>query len=52
MFEQFMNKITGDAEEQMLQKQLGDFAPYLKTLKKLQQMEGTQARMPFDINIK
>ncbi len=52
VFEQFMNKITGDAEEQMLQKQLGDFAPYLKTLKKLQQMEGTQARMPFDINIK
>lgn len=52
VFDELITKLTNDAEEQALQEKLGTFAPYLKTLKKLQQMEGTQARMPFDINIK
>ncbi len=52
MVEQLINKLTGDAEEQVMQQKLGDFAPYLKVLKKLQQMQGTQARLPYDIVIK
>lgn len=52
VFEQFITKLSGDAEERILQEKLGDFAPYLKTLQKLQQMEGTQARLPFDIVIR
>ncbi|MFN4146258.1 MAG: signal peptide peptidase SppA [Runella sp.] len=52
VFEQFVNKLTGEAETRALEAQLGDFAPYLKTLRKLQQMQGTQARLPFDIVIK
>ncbi len=40
MFEQFINKLTGDAEEQLMQQKLGDFAPYFKVVKKLQQMQG------------
>ena len=52
VFEEMITKFSNNAEEAMLQQKLGDFAPYLKTLKKLQQMEGTQARLPFDINIK
>ncbi|NBB19471.1 signal peptide peptidase SppA [Runella sp. CRIBMP] len=52
MVEQFINKLTGNAEEQLMQQKLGDFAPYLKVLKKLQQMQGTQARLPYDIVIK
>ncbi|AEI51487.1 signal peptide peptidase SppA [Runella slithyformis] len=52
MFEQFINKLSGNAEEQLMQQKLGDFAPYLKVVKKLQQMQGTQARLPYDIVIK
>ncbi|AYQ33667.1 signal peptide peptidase SppA [Runella sp. SP2] len=52
VFEDVITKFSNDAEEAVLQQKLGDFAPYLKTLKKLQQMEGTQARLPFDITIK
>jgi protease-4 len=52
VFEELINKFTGDAEEQMMQQKLGTFAPYIKTLKKLQLMEGTQARMAFEMKIK
>lgn len=52
VFEDVITKFSNDAEEAVLQQKLGDFAPYLKTLKKLKQMEGTQARLPFDITIK
>ncbi len=51
-FDQILSKFSKDAEESAVRNQLGQFAPYLKTLKKLQQMEGAQARMPFDIEIK
>jgi protease IV len=52
VFEELINKFMGDTEEQMMQQKLGTFAPYIKTLKKLQQMEGTQARMAFEMKIK
>jgi len=52
VFEEVITKFSNDSEEAMLQQKLGNFAPYLKTLKKLQQMEGVQARLPFDITIK
>jgi protease IV len=46
VIEEFFNKFSGDAEEAAVRSQLGELAPYLKTLKKFQKMEGTQARMP------
>jgi len=53
VFEEFMNKITGDTEARLMEAKLGDFAPYFKKIQQLQQMEGApQARMPFDIVIK
>lgn len=52
VFDQIVSKFSKDAEERAVVNQLGEFAPYLKTLKKLQKLEGTQARMPFDIVIK
>ncbi len=44
--EQFFSKFSSDAEERAVRSQLGEFAPYLKTIKKFQKIEGTQARMP------
>ncbi|MEZ4902564.1 MAG: signal peptide peptidase SppA [Spirosomataceae bacterium] len=51
VFEEVVNKLSGETEERILQEKLGDFAPYLNTLKKLQQMQGIQARMPFEMKI-
>ena len=52
IFDQIMSKFNKDTEERIMLSQLGEFAPYLKTLKKLQKLDGIQARMPFDIVMK
>ncbi len=44
--EAFFSKFSDDAEERAARSQLGQFAPYLKTIQKLQKIEGTQALMP------
>ncbi|GAB3906623.1 signal peptide peptidase SppA [Larkinella knui] len=50
-FEQLFKSFTGD-EEERLQANLGELAPYVKYLKSLKRMEGVQARMPFGLDIK
>jgi hypothetical protein len=35
-----------------MQRELGIAYPYVKTLKELEQLQGVQARMPFEIVIK
>jgi protease IV len=50
--EEFMKKLTGDTEARAITAQLGTFAPYFKTFKRLQTMEGVQARMPFEVTFK
>lgn len=51
-FEQFMESFGGGDEETQLRAQLGDLAPYITYLKKLKTMEGVQARLPFEMEIK
>lgn len=50
-FDDFMSKLTGGTEDQVLTKSLGDLAPYAKMYRRLLNMEGMQARMPFEMNI-
>ena len=51
-FEQIVSTFGGDdAKEKMLQKELGEFYPFVKTIKRLKEMEKIQARMPFDIEV-
>ena len=50
-FEQVMSSFGGD-EESKIAAQLGELAPYVKYLKKLKTMEGTQMRMPFELDIR
>jgi len=45
-------KSFSDDEETRLMDQLGALAPYVQYVKKLKNMEGVQARMPFELNIK
>jgi protease IV len=54
---QFFDKImesfgNGGDEETRLRAQLGELAPYITYLKKLKTMEGVQARLPFEMEIK
>ncbi|GAB2794238.1 signal peptide peptidase SppA [Rhabdobacter roseus] len=50
--EEMINKLTGDAEEKAFNKQLGELAPYVKMYQKALRMEGIQARMPFELDIR
>lgn len=51
-FEQFMESFGGGDSESRLRAQLGELAPYVTYLKKLKTMEGVQARLPFEMEIK
>ncbi len=51
-FEQFVESFGGGDDETRLRAQLGDLAPYVTYLKKLKTMEGVQARLPFEMEIK
>ncbi|WP_394992927.1 signal peptide peptidase SppA [Emticicia sp.] len=51
-FETIVEKFGNDQEEVKLKAYLGDFAPYAKQLKNLQNLDKIQARMPFDVLIK
>ena len=52
-FEQLMESFGGSSDsETRLRAQLGELAPYITYLKKLKTMEGVQARLPFEMEIK
>jgi len=50
--EELFEKIMGDSEEKLMTRQLGELAPYARMYKKLMNMGGTQARMPFELVIR
>lgn len=47
----FINKLSGDYESKLVNKQLGQYARYLELLRKAEDMKGIQARMAFDLQI-
>ncbi len=50
--EQLMAELDGQISTYLMQRELGIAYPYVKTLKELEQLQGVQARMPFEIVIK
>jgi protease-4 len=50
-FKAFMEELSGEGEDVMLKKSLGENYRFYKTLDDMRKMEGIQARMPFDIYI-
>ncbi|MGE0636834.1 MAG: signal peptide peptidase SppA [Bacteroidia bacterium] len=50
-FKAFMEELSGQGEDVMLKKSLGENYRFYKTLDDMRKMEGIQARMPFDIYI-
>ncbi|QRR03694.1 signal peptide peptidase SppA [Dyadobacter sandarakinus] len=49
--DELLTKVMGNNEEKAMQKNLGSLAPYVSMYKKLLNMGGTQARMPFELKI-
>ena len=50
--EQLMSELDGQISTYLMQRELGIAYPYVKTLKELEQLQGVQARMPFEISVK
>lgn len=50
-FQAFMEELSGEGEDVLIKRQLGENYRYYKTLDNLRKMEGIQARMPFDMYI-
>jgi protease IV len=51
VLQKFISSMNG-SEESRMQAQLGHLAPYVKYLQKLKTMEGVQARLPFEMEIR
>ena len=51
-FEEFFTKMGENAQEDAMVRQLGPLAPYAKSYQKVLRMEGLQARMPFEMEIR
>ncbi|MCF8334235.1 MAG: signal peptide peptidase SppA, partial [Bacteroidales bacterium] len=49
--EAFIDELTGRKKSMAIEKELGPFYSYYKYLKAIYQMEGPQARLPYEINI-
>ncbi len=49
--EQLMTELTGDYEESKIKSTLGDFYPLVQQIRNLQNYQGLQMRLPFDITI-
>ncbi len=50
-FKAFMEELSGEGEDVMVKKALGENYRFYKTLDDMRKMEGIQARMPFDMYI-
>ncbi len=51
VLEEMIKELTGKSEDKILSEKLGILAPHVKTYQKLLNMNGIQARMPFELNI-
>jgi protease-4 len=51
-FQQIMEQLTGQTKAGRVRAELGEFYTYYEMLLELKQMQGPQARMPFDVSIK
>ncbi|MFY0625984.1 MAG: signal peptide peptidase SppA [Reichenbachiella sp.] len=50
-FEEIMEGFSGGARAKILEYQYGEFAEYVDLIKNLENLEGVQARMPYDLEI-
>ncbi len=51
-FETLFDTVDAEQEARLMNSTFGDLVPYVQKLKKLQTMNGLQARLPYEINIR
>ena len=51
-FEEIMEQLTGQTRTSKLRAELGDLYSYYELIMEVRHMEGIQARMPFEVNVK
>jgi hypothetical protein len=49
--EKLMKKFSGDAEDEVLEKAMGDTYRYYQQLEKLKRMHSYQARLPYELQL-
>lgn len=50
-FQQFMEELSGQGADALLKYRLGEYAKYVKDVEELMNMQGVQARLPYEIYI-
>jgi protease-4 len=51
-FQQILEELTGDINESRMAKELGEYYIYYQYLKQIKEMQGIQARLPYEITIR
>ncbi|PRY14279.1 protease-4 [Pontibacter ummariensis] len=51
LFDEMFNNMGAQTKEQAIKAELGQFYPYYKLYKKVQNLQGVQARMPYELNL-
>jgi protease IV len=52
MFEELLNMDTEEAETKLFAKQLGQFAPFVRKMQTFTKMDGMQARMEYELELR
>jgi len=52
VFQQIMEELGQEVSTQLLERELGDAFPYVRQIRQLRDLQGVQARMPFEMEIK
>ncbi len=52
VFQQIMEELGQEVSTQLLKRELGDAFPYVQQIRQLRNLQGIQARMPFEMEIK
>ena len=51
LFEEILHEMSNEAKVKFLRQEMGILYPYLEQLKKLENLQGIQARMPAELTI-
>jgi len=51
-FQQIIDELTGNASDARIEKELGEYYTYYQYLKQIKEMQGIQARLPYEIEVR
>lgn len=51
IFEEFLKELEGEGSARAIKEEMGEFYPYLESARKVKELNGLQARMPYDFRL-